>query len=89
MQFHREIIPQAGEQAAQAGTQTGGLAKELGGLKQAGEAANHTLGGLSQGQTTIKLAVPSRERDWWQSLWEKLLSPHPNCNAVGTRPRPA
>lgn len=41
-----------------------------------------------QGQTTIKLAVPLRERDWWQSLWEKLLSTNPNCNAVGTRPAP-
>jgi hypothetical protein len=42
-----------------------------------------------QGQTTIKLAVPSHERDWCQSLWEKLHSTNPNCNAVGTRPRPA
>jgi hypothetical protein len=39
-----------------------------------------------QGQTTIKLAVPPHERDWWRRLWEKLISPHPNCNAVGTRP---
>ena len=39
-----------------------------------------------QGQTTIKLAVPVHERDWWRGLWEKLLSPNPNCHAVGTRP---
>jgi hypothetical protein len=39
-----------------------------------------------QGRTTIKLAVPTRERAWWQRLWEKLLSPFPNCNAVENRP---
>jgi len=39
-----------------------------------------------QGRTTIKPAVPPRERDWWYGLGEKLLSPHPNCNAVGIRP---
>jgi hypothetical protein len=39
-----------------------------------------------QGRTTIKLAVPLKERDWWQRLWEKLLSPFPNCNAVENRP---
>ena len=38
------------------------------------------------GQTTIKLAVPHQERDCWRALWEKLLSPLPNCNAVGIRP---
>jgi hypothetical protein len=42
-------LGQAGEMATKAGTQTGGLAKELGGLKQASEAAGRTLGGLSQG----------------------------------------
>jgi len=40
----------------------------------------------AQGQTTIKLAVPQKERAWWQRLWEKLLSPFPNCNAVENRP---
>ncbi len=39
-----------------------------------------------QGQITIKLAVPLKERHWWRALWEKLLSPNPNCNAVGSRP---
>ena len=39
-----------------------------------------------QGKTTIKLSVPPHERDWWRDLWEKLLSPNPNCNAVGPRP---
>jgi hypothetical protein len=38
------------------------------------------------GKTTIKLAVPARERDWWSRLWEKILSPFPNCNAVENRP---
>jgi hypothetical protein len=47
-----------------------------------------TAGVLSypRGQTTIKLAVPIRERAWWRRLWEKILSPLPNCNAVGNRP---
>ena len=38
------------------------------------------------GKTTIKLAVPPRESDWWRCLWEKILSPLPNCNAVENRP---
>lgn len=38
------------------------------------------------GKTTIKLAVPPRERDWWSRLWEKILAPFPNCNAVKNRP---
>jgi hypothetical protein len=38
------------------------------------------------GKTTIKLAVPPRERDWWSRLWEKILAPFPNCNAVENRP---
>jgi hypothetical protein len=47
-----------------------------------------TAGVLShpQGKTTIKLAVPLRERGWWRRLWEKILSPLPNCNAVENRP---
>jgi len=47
-----------------------------------------TAGVLSrpQGRTTIKLAVPPKERDWWHRLWDKLLSPFPNCNAVENRP---
>jgi hypothetical protein len=39
-----------------------------------------------QGQMTIKRAVPSHERGWWRRLWERLLTPLPNCNAVGIRP---
>ena len=39
-----------------------------------------------QGQTTIKIAVPEKERAWWKRLWEKILSPFPNCNAVENRP---
>jgi hypothetical protein len=38
------------------------------------------------GKTTVKLAVPPRERSWWTRLWEKILSPIPNCNAVENRP---
>lgn len=38
------------------------------------------------GKTTVKLAVPPREREWWRTLWEKILSPFPNCNAVQPRP---
>jgi DDE family transposase len=47
-----------------------------------------TAGVLSHpgGKTTIKLAVPVRERAWWRRLWEKILSPLPNCNAVENRP---
>ena len=47
-----------------------------------------TAGVLSQtqGRTTIKLAVPAKERDWWRRLWDKLLAPFPNCNAVANRP---
>jgi hypothetical protein len=47
-----------------------------------------TAGVLSHpaGKTTIKLAIPLRERDWWRRLWEKILSPIPNCNAVENQP---
>ena len=47
-----------------------------------------TAGVLShpRGKTTIKLAVPLRERAWWRCLWEKILNPLPNCNAVENRP---
>lgn len=47
-----------------------------------------TAGVLSHpaGRTTIKLAVPRRERAWWRRLWEKILSPVPNCHAVENRP---
>lgn len=39
-----------------------------------------------QGRKTLRLAVPERERDWWQGIWEKLHCPYPNCNAVENRP---
>lgn len=47
-----------------------------------------TAGVLSYpaGRTMVKLAVPQRERLWWQRLWEKIISPIPNCHAVGNRP---
>ena len=34
------------------------------------------------GRTTIRLAVPSEHRHWWRSIFDKLLSLYPNCNAV-------
>ena len=39
-----------------------------------------------QGRTTIKLAIPKSHRHWWASLWEKILCPFPNCNAVDQSP---
>ena len=48
-----------------------------------------TTGGIvsrTGGITTIRLAVPRCERDWWRRLFEKLLSPFPNCNAVEAWP---
>ena len=39
-----------------------------------------------QGQATIKLALPLKERGWWHRLWDKLLPPFPNCKAVENRP---
>lgn len=47
-----------------------------------------TAGVLSNpaGKATVKLAVPARERGWWLRLWEKILSPLPNCNAVENHP---
>jgi hypothetical protein len=50
-----------------------------------------TAGVISQpqGQLTIKIAVPPHERHWWRKLWDKLLSPYPNCDAVGIRPASA
>ncbi len=40
----------------------------------------------SQGRTTVRLGIPKEIRDWWTGIWEKLLSPVPNCNAVGQTP---
>jgi len=40
----------------------------------------------SQGRTTVRLGIPKETRDWWAAIWEKLLSPWPNCNAVGQSP---
>ena len=48
-----------------------------------------TTGGIisqSAGRITIRLAVPKGQRNWWQAVLEKLISPLPNCNAVGARP---
>ena len=40
----------------------------------------------SQGRTTLRLGIPEELRDWWSGIWEKLLAPVPNCNAVGQAP---
>jgi hypothetical protein len=47
-----------------------------------------TAGVLSHpaGKPTLKLAVPERECDWWRRLWDKILSPFPNCIAVENQP---
>jgi Transposase DDE domain group 1 len=39
-----------------------------------------------QGQTTLKLGIPPPHRDWWHQIWQKILSPFPNCNAVAQAP---
>lgn len=48
-----------------------------------------TTGGViskAGGRTTIRLAVPPEQRDWWRTLYEKLLSAFPNCNAIPSCP---
>ena len=40
----------------------------------------------AQNRTTLKLGIPPPQRSWWQQIWEKLLSPLPNCNAVAQSP---
>jgi hypothetical protein len=48
-----------------------------------------TTGGIisrSGGRTTIRLAVPAEQRDWWRALFEKLFSPWPNCNSICPTP---
>ncbi|MEO8166009.1 MAG: IS1380 family transposase [Betaproteobacteria bacterium] len=48
-----------------------------------------TTGGIisqAGGRTTIRLAVPVEQRAWWRSLYEKLLSVLPNCNAIPSSP---
>jgi hypothetical protein len=40
----------------------------------------------AQNVTTLKLGIPPPQRAWWHRIWEKLLSPLPNCNAVTQNP---
>ncbi len=40
----------------------------------------------AQNCTTLKLGIPPPKRGWWQQIWEKILSPIPNCNAVAQAP---
>ncbi len=48
-----------------------------------------TTGGVvskTGGVTTLRLAVPVYEREWWKRLFDKLLNPFLNCNAVENWP---
>ena len=47
-----------------------------------------TAGLISQtrGRPTIKLGVDLENRGWWRKVWEKILAPMPNCNAVSQSP---
>jgi Transposase DDE domain group 1 len=40
----------------------------------------------AQNRTTLKLGIPPPKQSWWNQIWEKLLSPFPNCNAVAQQP---
>ncbi len=40
----------------------------------------------AQNRTTLKLGIPPPKRSWWRDLWDKLLSPFSNCNAVAQAP---
>jgi hypothetical protein len=48
-----------------------------------------TTGGIiskTGGRTTVRLAVLAEQRAWWRSLYQKLLSVLPNCNAIPACP---
>ena len=48
-----------------------------------------TTGGIisnTAGRTTVRLAVPAGQRQWWRELYRKLLSLFPNCNAIPSSP---
>lgn len=48
-----------------------------------------TTGGIisnTGGRTTVRLAVPVEQRDWWRDLYRKLLNHFPNCNAIPSSP---
>jgi len=48
-----------------------------------------TTGGIisrSGGRTTVRLAVPEHQRDWWRALYQKILTVFPNCNAIPSSP---
>jgi len=36
-----------------------------------------------QRRTSVRIAIPRENRVWWAALWEKILHPLPNCDAVG------
>ena len=47
---------------------------------------NAGLISFAQGVSTIKIAIARQNRAWWRRVWDKILSPIPNCNAIGNRP---
>jgi len=53
-------------------------------LRESPEPAQQSASRLSAPCATGSLAAPGFA--WWQALWNKLLSPLPNCNAVAQTP---
>jgi hypothetical protein len=47
-----------------------------------------SAGIISHGQrrTTVRLGIAKEHRTWWAEVWEKILCPFSNCNAVGQKP---
>lgn len=41
------------------------------------------------GFRTIRLSVPEAERSWWRTLFQKIISPFPNCNSLSPWPSPS
>lgn len=40
----------------------------------------------SQGRHTLRLGISPPHQKWWKSVWDKILAPYPNCNAVDQSP---
>lgn len=47
-----------------------------------------SAGIISHGQrrTTVRLGIAREHRSWWAEVWEKILGPFSNCNAVAQKP---
>jgi len=59
------------------------------GMRAANQAWEKTFSAVSKlpsEASSVKLGVPLENRPWWRQIWEKLLSPIPNCNAVAQSP---